>query len=105
MLDQESKLNLRGYSIVDGEIEGNWRRVSRRRPAKGEQLEPVYHCASIDDLNLAADLAEEAFVAFRKLSGREQGPLSALTSLTASKPSCRSLWSAPIARPLCRKRA
>ena len=74
MLDQETKLNLRGYSIIDGQsIEGNGATFRGVDPAKGVQLEPVYHCASIADLNRAADLAEEAFVAFRKLSGRERG--------------------------------
>jgi alpha-ketoglutaric semialdehyde dehydrogenase len=74
MLDQETTLNLRGYSIIDGQSrEGNGVAFHSVDPAKGEQLEPVYHCASIDDLNHAADLAEEAFVVYRKLSGRERG--------------------------------
>jgi 2,5-dioxopentanoate dehydrogenase len=74
MLDQGTKLNLRGYSIIDGQsIDGNGAAFRGVDPAKGEQLEPVYHCASIADLNRAADLAEEAFVAFRKLSGRKRG--------------------------------
>ncbi len=74
MLDQDTKLNLRGYSIIGGHsIEGNGTPFHSVDPAKGEQLEPVYHCASIDDLNHAAELAEEAFVAFRKLLGRERG--------------------------------
>jgi len=74
MLDQETKLNLRGYSIIDGQsCEGNGAPFRGVDPAKGEQLEPVYHCASIADLNHAADLAEDAFLAFRKLSGRERG--------------------------------
>src|SRR3984957_16096471 len=74
MLDQDTKLNLRGYSIIGGQsIEGDGAAFHGVDPAKGEQLEPVYHCASIADLNRAADLAEEAFVVFRKLSGRERG--------------------------------
>jgi NADP-dependent aldehyde dehydrogenase len=74
MLDQDTKLNLRGYSIIGGHsIEGNGTPFHGVDPAKGEQLEPVYHCASIADLNRAADLAEDAFVPFRKLSGRERG--------------------------------
>src|SRR5580692_508392 len=74
MLDQETKLNLRGYSIIDGQsTEGDGAAFRGVDPAKGEQLEPVYHCASIADLNRAADLAEEAFAAYRKLSGRERG--------------------------------
>ena len=43
-------------------------------PTTGAHLEPVYHCASLADLNHAADLAEEAFVSYRKLSGHERGP-------------------------------
>jgi 2,5-dioxopentanoate dehydrogenase len=74
MLEQDTKLNLRGYSIIDGQShEGNGAAFHGVDPAKGEQLEPVYHCASIADLNHAADLAEEAFVDYRKLSGRERG--------------------------------
>ena len=74
MLDQETKINLRGYSIIDGQSHAGGGAAFRGvDPAKGEQLEPTYHCASIEDLNRAADLAEEAFVAFRKLSGRERG--------------------------------
>ena len=74
MLDQETKLSLRGYSIIDGQsIEGNGAAFHGIDPAKGVQLEPVYHCASLADLNRAADLAEDAFVAFRKLSGHERG--------------------------------
>src|ERR1700723_2661980 len=74
MLDQDTKLNLRGYSIIDGQsIEGSGAAFRGVDPATGEQLEPVYHCASIADLNRAADLAEEAFVEYRKLSGRERG--------------------------------
>jgi NADP-dependent aldehyde dehydrogenase len=74
MLDQDTKLNLLGYSIIGGQsIEGDGAPFRGVDPAKGEQLEPVYHCASIADLNRAADLAEDAFVAFRKLSGRERG--------------------------------
>jgi NADP-dependent aldehyde dehydrogenase len=74
MLDQDTKLSPRGYSIIDGQsTEGDGAAFHGVDPAKGEQLEPVYHCASIADLNRAADLAEEAFVAYRKLSGRERG--------------------------------
>ncbi len=74
MLDQKTELNLRGYSIVDGQRrETDGATFHGLDPAKGETLEPVYHCASLADLNHAADLAEEAFVAYRKLSGRERG--------------------------------
>ena len=71
MLDQKTELNLRGYSIVDGQVETT-ARLLRVNPATGAQLEPVYHCASIEDLNHAADLAEEAFATYSKVSGREK---------------------------------
>ena len=41
-------------------------------PAAGTRLEPVYHGASIEDLNAAADLADEAFATYGKLPGREK---------------------------------
>ena len=73
MLEEKSTLNLHGYSIIDGESrDGNGAAFHGVDPATGARLEPVYHCASPDDLNLAADLAEEAFVAYGKLSGREK---------------------------------
>ncbi len=74
MLDEKTALNLRGNSIIGGES-----RVGSRAsfhgvdPTTGTRLEPVYHCASLEDLNLAADLAEEAFAAYGKLSSREKG--------------------------------
>ena len=74
MSDQKTELNLRGYSIVDGQSrETGGATFHGVDPATGARLEPVYHCASLADLNHAADLAEEAFVAYRKLSGRERG--------------------------------
>ncbi len=74
MLDQKTELNLRGYSIIDGQSrESDGATFHGLDPAKGETLEPVYHCALLADLNRAADLAEEAFIAYRKLSGRERG--------------------------------
>jgi NADP-dependent aldehyde dehydrogenase len=41
-------------------------------PATGAQLDPPYSSASLDDLALAAKLAEEAFAVFGKLPGREK---------------------------------
>jgi NADP-dependent aldehyde dehydrogenase len=73
MLDQKTELNLRGYSIVDGQSrESTEAAFHGVDPATGAKLEPVYHCASLADLNRAADLAEEAFAVYRKLSGREK---------------------------------
>jgi NADP-dependent aldehyde dehydrogenase len=74
MLDEKITLDLRGYSIIGGESrEGTGAAFYGVDPATGARLEPVYRCASIDDLNLAADLAEEAFTTYRKLAGREKG--------------------------------
>jgi NADP-dependent aldehyde dehydrogenase len=73
MLTQDTKLNLRGYSIIDGlsseTVGAAFKGVD---PATGASLEPVYHCASLADVDRAANLAEEAFVAYRKLSGCEK---------------------------------
>ena len=57
---------LLGYSIISGESH----KVSSGtftgfNPATGEKLEPDFHYASVDDLNRAADLAEEAFETYR----------------------------------------
>src|SRR5208282_4975075 len=73
MLNQETKLNLRGYSIIDGQsTETAGAAFKGVDPATGASLEPVYHSASPADVDRAANLAEEAFVAYRKLSGREK---------------------------------
>ncbi len=73
MLDQKTELNLHGYSIIDGKsLETGGAAFHGIDPSTGAQLEPLYHCASLEDLNRAADLAEEAFVVYRKLSGRER---------------------------------
>jgi 2,5-dioxopentanoate dehydrogenase len=73
MLDQKTGLNLHGYSIVDGQsCESTGAAFHGVDPSTGANLEPVYHCASVADLNQAADLAEAAFVAYRKRSGREK---------------------------------
>lgn len=65
---------LSGYSIIHGEShkpgDGAFTGFN---PAKGESLEPAFHYASLDDLNRAADLAEEAFNSYRNLPGGEKG--------------------------------
>jgi len=74
-LVQKAELNLRGYSIIEGQSRETGGAVLHGvDPTTGAHLEPVYHCASLADLNHAADLAEEAFVSYRKLSGHERGP-------------------------------
>jgi NADP-dependent aldehyde dehydrogenase len=65
---------LLGYSIVNGEAlkasQGSFKGFD---PATCTTLEPDFHYASVDDLNRAADLADEAFGAYSKLSGKERG--------------------------------
>jgi len=73
MLEQKTALTLHGYSIIGGESrDGDGATFHGFDPATGERLEPIYRCASLADLNLAADLAEEAFEMYGKLSGREK---------------------------------
>jgi len=65
--------SLHGHSMINGvSREGTGAAFYGVDPATGERLEPVYRCASLADLNLAADLADEAFAVTRKLSGRER---------------------------------
>ncbi len=71
-----STIALQGGSIINGESRpGSGAAFYGFDPTAGAQLEPAYRCASIDDLNLAADLADEAFATFGKLSGREKARL------------------------------
>ncbi|MGO9323200.1 MAG: aldehyde dehydrogenase (NADP(+)) [Terracidiphilus sp.] len=73
MLDEKTQLKLRGYSIIDGQSsETVGTAFQGVDPTSGANLEPVYRCASPADVDRAANLAEEAFVAYRKLSGREK---------------------------------
>jgi len=64
---------LHGRSIVNGASrEGKGAAFQGIDPATGEKLDPVYRCASLGDLNQAADLADEAFAIYRKTTGRER---------------------------------
>ena len=68
-----SNIALQGSSIINGESrQGSGAAFHGFDPAAGAKLEPVYHGASIEDVNLAADLADEAFVTFSKLPGSER---------------------------------
>jgi NADP-dependent aldehyde dehydrogenase len=68
-----STIALQGCSIVNSESRpGSGATFRGFDPATGEQLEPVYRCAGIEDLNLAADLADGAFATYGKLPGRER---------------------------------
>ena len=73
MPQMETNLSLQGCSIVNGEArQGSGSAFHGVNPATGERLEPAYRSASIEDLNLAAGLAEEAFAIYSKLPGRER---------------------------------
>ena len=64
---------LNGFSIINGESRrGNGQGFVAVEPATGAKLDPVYRCASIEELNLAADLAEEAFATLRNLAGKDR---------------------------------
>ena len=64
---------LLGQSIVNGEArEGTGAAFQGMAPADGSRLEPVYHSVSVDDVDLAARLADDAFATYSKLSGAER---------------------------------
>jgi NADP-dependent aldehyde dehydrogenase len=61
---------LLGQSIVNGESrEGTGAAFQGLDPAAGTFLDPVYRSASVDDVDLAAGLACDAFATYSKLSG------------------------------------
>jgi len=63
-----------GHSILNGEPrEGTGAAFAGFNPVTGDRLDPVYHCASTEDVDLAANLAEEAFGIYAKLPGTEKG--------------------------------
>jgi len=65
---------LHGCSIVNGvSREGKGEAFYGVDPATGARFDPAYRCASLEDLDLAANLADEAFAAYRKTAGRERG--------------------------------
>jgi NADP-dependent aldehyde dehydrogenase len=65
---------LHGHSIIDGEPrEGSGAGFRGFEPATGVELDPAYSSASAADVELAANLAEEAFAVYGKLPGREKG--------------------------------
>jgi 2,5-dioxopentanoate dehydrogenase len=73
---------LLGHSIINGEPvhrepeseseQGNGATFTGIDPASGTPLDPPYHYASMEDLALAAELAEEAFATYSRLPGRER---------------------------------
>ena len=64
---------LLGQSILNGEPhEGTGAAFQGLDPAAGTHLNPVYRSASVDDVDLAARLADDAFGPYSKLSGAEK---------------------------------
>lgn len=64
---------LLGYSIIDGKsLQRGGAEFAGMEPATGAGLDPVYHSAVAEDIDLAANLAAEAFVTLSKLSGQEK---------------------------------
>jgi len=67
-------MTLHGHSIVNGESrEGTGTAFQGFDPSSGTRLDPVYHSASAEDVDTAANLADEAFATYGKLSGHERG--------------------------------
>lgn len=65
---------LHGFSILNGcSAPGSGRSFSAYDPADGSALEPAYHSASVQDLDRAAQLADEAFAAYSQCPGRDKG--------------------------------
>jgi len=64
---------MRGYSIINGASrQGSAGTFTGIDPTSGAKLDPPYHAASLDDLALAASLAEEASVVYGKLPGADK---------------------------------
>jgi 2,5-dioxopentanoate dehydrogenase len=64
---------LTGFSIVEGKsLESKSGSFHGIDPATGMKLEPAYHYASLEDLDRAANLAEDARAAYSGLPGRER---------------------------------
>jgi alpha-ketoglutaric semialdehyde dehydrogenase len=73
MLEQKTRTELHGTSIINGEARsGKGATFHGVDPATGARLEPEYRCATIEDLNVSAELADEAFAVYRKLGGKER---------------------------------
>ncbi len=65
---------LRGYSLLSGESrEGAGAKFAGFDPATGVRLDPAFHSASAEDVDLATNLADDAFAIYRKLSGCDKG--------------------------------
>ncbi len=64
---------LHGYSIIDGKPrQGNGAEFVGFETVTDAKLEPVYHSATAEDIDLAANLAGDASAALSKLSGNQK---------------------------------
>ena len=67
-------MSIHGYSLLNGKsIESSGTVFAGTDPQTGASLEPSFHSAFSEDVHRAACLAEEAFLSYGKLSGREKG--------------------------------
>ena len=65
---------LRGCSLLNGEpLAASGAEFAGFDPATGTRLDPAFHSAAIEDVDLAATLAAEAFAIYCKLPGCEKG--------------------------------
>ena len=64
---------LQGYSIIDGKPRpSSGAEFAGFETATGAKLDPVYHSATAEDIDLAANLAGDASAVLNKLSGKEK---------------------------------
>jgi NADP-dependent aldehyde dehydrogenase len=67
-------MSIHGFSLINGKPTDSGGTVfAGFDPQTGASLDPRFHSASSEDVDLAASLAEEAFLSYGKLSGREKG--------------------------------
>jgi NADP-dependent aldehyde dehydrogenase len=67
-------MKLRGLSIIEGEFSRSSGAAFRGfDPATDNALDPVYRSATTEDVDRAANKAEEAFAAYSRLSGGDKG--------------------------------
>ena len=67
-------MSIHGYSLVNGEPTLSGGAVfTGFNPQTGAALEPIFHSATLEDVDRAAELASEAFAIYGKLPGTEKG--------------------------------
>jgi 2,5-dioxopentanoate dehydrogenase len=73
---KEQALELKGVSLIAGKTgTGDGKKFQAVNPSTGELLEPRFTSATLEEVDLAARSAQEAFAVYRNLSGRERGRL------------------------------